>query len=341
MYSNKFVKWILIPGLLLLLWISLSLFYSSYRSFTVLQYGHKTDVSNNFGERQLLKNQKIQGKFVAKENYLGIISIRFGDIPKVDYDEEDLILFRIREKGQQDWIYENKYRSGSFLQNQYFPFGFKQIENSKGKVYEFELISLNGEEFNSVEIKNTNPIYFSKYKFPKNEIFKDSNSIIKFMTKKLITFANSYDALLSSFAFLIPFIFYMLWIIFFEIWVKSKGIINRRNLFITFVSALIISEIIFYEFIIAGFMLGLLALWVFTVYVCKLKSTTTFTLAFILLAISIISLYFDLGVSADKASTYAYFLIIVGFAQSIGEHKNYKLNDLKKKFHFKIEDKTS
>ena len=325
-YSNKYVKWILIPGLLLLLWISLSLFYSSYRSFSVLQFGHDVDISNNFGERKLLKNEKIQGIFEAKENYLGIISVRFGDVQRVDFEDEDVIIFRIREVGK-DWLYENRYRTGSFVSNQYFPFGFKQIENSKGKVYEFELISLNGDVSNSVETKNTNPIYFSKYKFPKNEVLRDGDSFIKFMSKKLITFVTNYEALLSSFAFLIPFIFFMLWILFFEIWVKSKGIINGRNLFITFVSILIISEIIFYEFLINGFMLGFLALWIFSVYMCKLKSTTTFTLAFILIAISLLSIYFDLEISADKASTYAYFLIIVGFAQSIGEHKNYKLNE--------------
>ena len=291
-YSNKYVKWILIPGLLLLLWISLSLFYSSYRSFSVLQFGHDVDISNNFGERKLLKNEKIQGIFEAKENYLGIISVRFGDVQRVDFEDEDVIIFRIREVGK-DWLYENRYRTGSFVSNQYFPFGFKQIENSKGKVYEFELISLNGDVSNSVETKNTNPIYFSKYKFPKNEVLRDGDSFIKFMSKKLITF----------------------------------------------VSILIISEIIFYEFLINGFMLGFLALWIFSVYMCKLKSTTTFTLAFILIAISLLSIYFDLEISADKASTYAYFLIIVGFAQSIGEHKNYKLNDLKKRFHFKIGDK--
>ena len=98
--SNKIIKWIIIPCILLLLWFSLSLTYSSYKSFTVLQYPQNQDKNNTFFEKKLLKGQKLIGKFEAKENNLGIVAVKFGNVPRVEFEKEDTIVFRIKEEDQ-------------------------------------------------------------------------------------------------------------------------------------------------------------------------------------------------------------------------------------------------
>ncbi len=344
--SKGIIKWGVIPALLIFLWISLSLFFSSYRSFTVLQYAHNQDNDNEFYGRKLLKGQKLKGTFKARANYLGIIAVRFGDNPGQDFEKEDVILFRIKRKGSDAWIYQNKYRSGSFTSNQYFPFGFKEIEKSKGETYEFEIFSLNGNKESSLETKHTNPVYLSKYKFPKKEIFKDDVSIIKFISQKIITFITNYDSLLSSAVFLLPFIFYIISIFSVSLplrkiiksknilslplrkIIKSKNILSAKKLFAILVVILIFFDVIFYEFTTTGFTLGLLGLWIYTTYLNKFKSNVTLFFAFILIIISILSIYFELKISVDKISSFAYFLILIVFFQKIFEHKKSRFKNL-------------
>src|SRR6476646_8964957 len=98
------VNWIVIPAFLLLFWAILSLMYSSYKSFTVLQYAHYQDNRNDFFNKRLLRGKMLTGDFYAKENHLGIVAIRMGDIPKVGFENEDILTFRIKEKNTQKWL---------------------------------------------------------------------------------------------------------------------------------------------------------------------------------------------------------------------------------------------
>lgn len=320
--SLKLVKWVVIPCLLIIFWILFSLAYSSYRSFSVLQYVHNEDGNNNFYNKRILKAQRLTGLFKARQNNLGIVAVRFGDVPKVEYESEDTILFRIKEDGKPNWLYENRYKSGLFTQNEYFPFGFIEIENSQGRSYKFEVVSLKGNLDNAIQTGHTNPVYLSKYKFNKSEIFQNSGSIIEFLKQKLITFATNYDSLLSSTAFLLPLVFYLLWILLpTDRWVKSEGKISGKKLFGILILVLITFDVFFYEYLIAGFVLGLIGLWICSIYLNRMKSATTFSLAFLLILISIASIYFNLKISIEKTTTFAYLLMIVGICQSVFEYR--------------------
>ncbi len=322
--SSKTVKWIVIPCVLVLLWISLSLFYSSYRSFTVLQYAHSQDKDNHSRGGKLLKGKRLTGVFEARENYLGIVAVRFGDVSKLDFDKEDLILFKIKERGQDNWLYQNMYRSGSFTSGQYFPFGFAEIKNSKGKRYEFEITSLRGNVDNSLETKLVNPIYLTKYKFPKDIAFKNLSSTISFMSKKLITFFTNIDSLLSSTVFILPLVFYYVWILLPMKVIKNTYKTDGKKIFGVLVVILLLSDVVLYDFINTGLMLGLLGLWCLCVYLNKLRSSLTFALAFLLICISMFSIYFGLGVSVDKASAFAYLFFLTGLFQIVGEYRHDK-----------------
>src|SRR5260221_7644956 len=318
------VKWIIIPVFLLLFWVILSLMYSSYKSFTVLQYASYQDSKNDFFNKQLLQGQKLTGDFYAKENHLGIVAIRMGGVPKVDFEHEDILEFRIKEKNAKNWLDTNTYRSGGITSNEYYPFGFREISSSKGKEYIFEFVSIKGTKENAIQTKSANPIYVSKYKFPKSEVFGSTIIFTKFIKEKFITFVTNLDLLLSSLTFLLPLIFYSIWILIPRrgtqwLLVSSKRFkkqITGEDLITALASIFILFDITFNEFINIGFMIALLGFWIDLGIFNKQKSGASFALACIVFAISLASIYFHLNISFDKASAFGYLLLVIGLIQS-------------------------
>ena len=330
--SNKLVKWVVVPCILLILWFVFSLLH---KNFTVLQYSHNNGENNSTFDRKLLKGEKSTGTFTAQENNLGIVELKFGDVPSVDFAEEDSLAFRIKEKSQKVWQYENTYKSGSISSNEYFPFGFVSINNSKGKTYVFEIESLNGNKINALETKSVNSIYFSKYKFSRSEILSNPKSIIVFMYKKTIIFFTNFDSLVSSWIFLFPFALYLMCITVVDKKILRTKDLSRlrteltslkfsgKSLFTAIVLTLMLAYIFFSESLMTGIMLLLFSLWIFVVYKNRFKSRVTFILAFTIILISVLGFYFGLIINTDNASTFAYLLILIGFVQNMRERRGH------------------
>lgn len=320
-YNLKVVKWILIPFLLILLWIATSLFINSYKSFTVLEIAHYKNKNDNFKVDQISRGQSIEGVFRASENNLGIISVRFGEVPKTDLEIEDELLFQLKEVGSSKIIYQNKYKSGTLKSYEFFPFGFGQIKNSKGKTYDFKITSLKGNDYNVISISKENPIYITKYKFSKDEVFKTPKSILLYFIKKFTAFVTNSDKVFSSLIFLLPFIFYASRLVFQkEYKINLKTFLSGQNITQALVAVLIVSYIVLFKFINTGFMLGLVGIWVYTIIMTKSKSLVTFCFSFAIIVLAIFSIYLKLNISVDNASAIAYFLLLFGFIQSITEY---------------------
>lgn len=337
-------KWILIPIALLLFWFCASLLFSTEKGFSVLQYSHTKDENNVFKEKRLFKGEKITGQFVAKENNLGIVSIRFGIVPDVEFNKLDKLVFRIKEKGKSNWQYENKYRSNLARSNRYLTLGFIPIPDSKGKLYQFELISLNGNNQNAIEISSKNPIYLSLYKFTKDEVLKDNESILRFSLNMIGAFFSNTDSLLSSSLFLLPFVFYMTWILIVQDYVEEKYPKNgnlfkffinkmlrlfykkRKGIFSILVILLLFYDAILFQEEISGLILGFLGLWIIVIYINKLSNITTFKIAFLFIVMSIMSIYFLNSLSVNKLSIYAYLLLLIGCIQILVSYKRKHLN---------------
>lgn len=351
-FTSKKVKWIIIPCLLLLIWVVFSLIYSSSKSFTVLQYTHSRDLNKNSYGNRLFKGQAFTGEFRAVENNLGIISVKFGKIPKVSFNKQDTIVFKVKNKGQKEWLYENKYKSGLMKSYRYFPFGFIPIKTSKDKLYVFEITSSRGYIDNAVEVGNTNPIYISKYKFSKSEVLQNRKSFEKFMINKIFTLFTDYDNLIFPSLFLLPFIYYLSWILVVPNYtVKSQTIFGikmsrdvrkvmkiilniRGRLFAVLILVMMFYYVIIFEDDFASFTLGLLGCWIIASHVNKLTSKATIILAFVFILFSISILYFNWVTYVDKASSLGYLLLIAGFLQGMYEQR--KKNETQKKRYRRI-----
>lgn len=143
--------------------------------------------SNNFKDlenKKLLKGERITGEFKAKNNNLGIILALFNTYNKIN---DDYLQFKIKEVGSSDWYYSNKYKVDQFQNNQYFPFGFPEINDSKGKTYQIEIESLSGVDGNSVQAVINKP-FLSEYSFPKVYLLEHKKEIPLFILSKIGSF---------------------------------------------------------------------------------------------------------------------------------------------------------
>lgn len=151
-------------------------------SFTTISHGYGKEIFVVLPKGEILKKEKVIGRFKSAENNLGIIAIRFNVFGKVKNDQ---FVFRLKEEGQKKWFYENTYRAKEFGGYPLFPFGFPIIENSKNKVYYFELESKKGERGNAIEIAEASPVVEVRYKFEFGKLIKDSSKFATFASAKI------------------------------------------------------------------------------------------------------------------------------------------------------------
>jgi len=164
---------------------------------TIYKFGdfNSTVIVNtgNFKNAQpidFLKDTSIKREFKSNFNNLGIISVKFNTHNRIN---TGFLQFRIREKGNEKWYYLAKYKVDQFQNNKYFPFGFPEIIDSKTKVYEFEILSLDGTENNMVSIGSVNDQFLVKYSFPKKFLFDNKTYIPVFIFNKIISYFNNID----------------------------------------------------------------------------------------------------------------------------------------------------
>lgn len=330
-YENKLIRWLIIPVLLGLLWLGLSLALDSYRSITVLTYPHNSNEKTNFRNGYLLKHQKITGEFKAMENNLGILSIKLYYNSFVDFDKEEILLFRIKEKGSKEWHYENEYRAGILRRQFFFPFGFPQISDSKNKIYFFELVSLRGNRKNAAEVVSTNPIFRTSYKFSRQHILSDYKSTGSFIYKKIVSFFTDFDALVSSLLFTLPLFIYFFFNLFFEIVSfifgkanKGKKITRKyqeKFLFLNVIFCIIFADALFIRFEIYTIYLFVVLLWAFLMYKKVFNARESFYVFTFLLTVSLIDIYISKSFHVVKFSSYAYFFLVLGIIKLIIDEK--------------------
>lgn len=196
--------------LFLLFWVIMTTLYvvSSDWSFTNVSSVHLNSLEGITQTTRLLEGVKLSGRLTATDNNLGVIAIRFETYERPVFENEDILLFRLRELGTDKWIYTNYYRIGLIYDSPIFPFGFPIIKNSKGKKYTYEIVSLYGNSSNSVSVRAREPIVSSKYVYTKPEISKSVQSILAFILRKFGQVTANIDIFYSSVWYLLPLMYF-------------------------------------------------------------------------------------------------------------------------------------
>jgi hypothetical protein len=323
--NNKFVITIIIPLILLFLWIVLTLVYNSDGSISVLTHRMNRDtdkISTSFSE--IYKEQKINGEFKARENNLGIVSVRFSTFKRIN---DDILIFRIKEKGENKWFYENRHKVDQFQPDDYFTFGFPIISDSEGRIYEFQLESTIGEPKNAVAISNIHPIFVTKYQFGKKMLLADMDLLKKHLYKKYLNTFYNLEFFISSIIYLFPFLFYVLWLYPIKPYVSKYGVnawIERRyshfNLFLLLIVNIILLNIFFVQQLSSVFAtLILVGIWIMFSIKYKLDSSVTFMLSLLYLLICPILFYFNNEPAAERSIVWMYYFFIIGLFLYISE----------------------
>jgi len=317
-FSNRFFLLGVVPVLLLLFWFFASLSFNNKISFSVLLYKHSNSAITQLPKNTLLKGDKIKGEFRAKDDYLGLVMLRFAEYAKHDFSGEDLLVFRLKQKGDKGWYYSNTYRSGLLNNNLSLLFGFPIITDSKNKTYEFELESLSGNKTNGVEINRNSTALFSGYQYPKSEIIKNRRSTLKFIFKKIITSFTNSDFLLSSILYLFPLLVYLAIYMFSS---SGKGLNNFRHVITTLISVLILVDIFRIKEIYLGVIVLLILGWIFTAVINKNGSRFSFIFAISLILLWVLLMALRINDFQNKINVWVYMLFIIGLFQAVFEEK--------------------
>lgn len=326
--SKKIITLGLFPIFLILFWIICSLLFNNKISFSVLLYQQPSSDITSLPQGALLQGNKIKGEFKAKDNYLGLMMLKFAEYGKHDFSGEDVLVFRIKQKNDKNWYYSNTYRSGLLDNNLLFPFGFPVIDNSKDEIYEFEIESISGSKSNGVEINRNSTALFSGYQYPRYEITKNKKSTIGFILKKIYTSFTNLDFLLSSTLYLAPLLLY------FGIYIYLS---TNSNLYILkpfiniFLFILILMDIFLTKEIYPGTLMSLGFVWIFLLRVNKKSSKYSFIFAIVLIFIWISIITLRINNFQNKINVWVYMLLIIGLFQAIIEERYTKLKKTVKK----------
>lgn len=228
----KVIRYFFIPVLLFSIWLGL-IIYQSFKIenvFTLLTEEYSNQQLSTNETYELHQGDKIQGRFVASDNNLGIIGFRFWTFYRLN---DDYIIFRIKEKNSDKWYYENNYKEDQFQPNQYFTFGFPTIDNSKGKEYIFEVESLQGKDGVGVGLSEIGPSFIVKYKYNRDSITSSKGNMISFSLLKIRNLINKPQFNAASFVYFLPLILYfiMLTPIYINIEKKIIVFLNKKKRF--------------------------------------------------------------------------------------------------------------
>lgn len=349
---DRIKKLVIIPGGLFLIWIFLTLFYIfNYNlSLSVISYPGNSSNFSNFSTNRLHAGDTVRGKFTAEENYLGIVTLNFTTFNQVDYADEDTLIFRLKQLGKKDWYYQNTYRSGTIFQVPFFPFGFPKIANSKGKTYEFEIKSLNGNQYNAVALSAWEPVLVTRYQVPKNKLLSSKQELLMFLGRKVWVSLQSPDVEFYSFVYLLPFIFYVLLFLspfrrfFFPRLIALrkrtikfieqspalspllqmarilKSIFSKHLDVIIF--AVILINIFFIPVLNDVALIVMTILWFYTAKLYGNTSRESFAVGIILLVLCPFILFFNLDNIAEKSAVWAYMFLLAGTIQILLEERN-------------------
>jgi len=348
------IKWFVIPFSLLCLWFCLSFWYILIfdQSLLVISYNHSANNFSTISHTRLLAGERLSGDFIAKDNNLGAVAMRFKSFQRIPYSQEDTLVFRLKEKGQKAWYYENKYQSGLTFDVPFLPFGFPIIDESKGKEYIFELESLKGNVKNGVVLSTRDPFLVSKYKENKSEVLSNPKELVSFVFKKFFNSFNTIDILYSSFIFTLPFLFYIFWVPLYKYCLDPLvALINRRPkkrsdgltgyylqfflnyplailkyFFASFVVFVVFIDIIYLQTLNYLLYIVVVSIWIIILRKYQLKSKNSLFVGIFILFISPIALSINNNAMSEQAGAWAFMFLAGGLLMELLSNRDKKIH---------------
>lgn len=310
LFGILIVKWMVIPVVLFVVWMTLSIIFNPNFSPSIIFFNHTQKSLLQVPKGELLQGEKTSGTFTARENNLGIVAFRFYNFERIS---DDQVLFRIKQANQQKWYYTNKYKVDQFQPNKLFTFGFPIITDSQGKKYYFEIESLHGKKGDAIGLSNINPIFVSEYQFKFHDLLQNKKMLVSFIAEKYYVFLFDRHFYLESIVFLLPFLFYLFWIV-------SSNKLKARNfaLYITFI-VLLGADIFYipdYSNIVGAV---LMIFWLVIVISNKICSNVSFFFSAVMLSFIPLCLLINESQISEKFALEAFMFLFIAVLQLVVE----------------------
>lgn len=306
--TNAFRHRILITVLLFLIGIFFSLrsIFPPGNAFTVLTYTRYPSIAKYSLDREILKHKKIDITFQAQEDYLGIVQLH---INTFDRWNTDTIVFRIKEQDAKGWYYQNSYDTAQTTNLAFYPFGFPALKNSKDKLYEIEIESLDGVHGNAIGISSIQPIVVTKYQYPKQLLLTDRSQLRYFIGLKIQNLIQTINPIIDVLIFFLPFLYYVIWV-----WSKK----NYAS-FVLIFFVIIVYDVFFFNSPRETNYFFLLSLWIWLSIVNKFSNKISLIFTILFLALS---LMFSINGSRhfiEELSVWAYMFLVAAVITGLYE----------------------
>lgn len=317
--SYRSIRYFVIPFVLFALWPLLSFLIVPRQSLTTISQKYYIEKSK-LPVKKFAQTYKISSEFRASYENLGIVSIHQSIITD-HLEETDRLLFHIKEKGQNSWHYENVYKEGFFNRQGHFPFGFPIIRNSKGKTYQFEVISLSS--LDNMDVSKLEPEYTVSYKYLPKEMFFSPELRSAFIKN---VFNNFIDGRFISYSslFFFPFLLYLLYI-------SSPKILSVKDreypkdlILLGVIVLFIIYDIEFVSLQIYGLLAVEIIFLIIYYQKNKLPRQISIILCLFFFFLSELFILFNLRYQLDKSSVWVFIFICISFIQTLYTVKSEK-----------------
>ncbi len=91
---------------------------------------------NSYDQLVELDQAPISQTFTSPSDSFGSIEVRLGT-NRMEGNEK--FVFRLKEAGANEWLYENEYERTDLYNGYYYPFGFPEVQEAEGEEYRFEI----------------------------------------------------------------------------------------------------------------------------------------------------------------------------------------------------------
>ncbi len=241
----------------------------------------------------------VHGEFRAAEDNLAIIRVR---LRAYNRQNTTHLIFRIRQKNAENWLVTNTYTLDRIPDALLYPFGFPQILDSQGNVYEFELASPDGTIGNAVGVVGGYHGMAAQYVQP----------LPAFIPKKLMSIAEDPYSLFYFILFLTPA---------FAFGIKK---IYRRSGYFRIILAIIVAYMILVYVYVpitihSNTVLFIAAAGFFIGRMVNAPSSIAFFVGTLLLLQIPIAIGFDNMLAANRLATLVFSALVVGGIMAIRE----------------------
>jgi len=278
---------------------------------TTLFHYHDNHVYSSYSAGPIIPGGIIHGEISAAYDNFAAVKLRFNTFNRMNTSH---IVFRMKEKGSNEWYIVNTYVLDRFEDGLLYPFGFPPIQSSKGKTYDFEVFSTDGINDNAIGIMSGYHSVATQYVFSKLVLMHNKQLLAGFVKQKLLGIVGDPFSILYFGIFILP---ALAWLV--------RGS-NRKEKTSQYILAILCG----YLFLVYTYLpvdmntntvVFVAAAGLFVGYILSASAARAYQVALLSAVQICLSLLLGNTLAANRLATLIFFLMIAGGIMSFKEDK--------------------